>query len=220
MDTWTRTVWEHRDLYLEGLLVTIQICALGFAAAIGLGLVICVVRLYVAPLRWLAILTTEYLRNTPILVQLLWVAYVWPELFGWPTSFFVAGWVALALQSGGYLSETFRAGLQGIGRGQVEAGEALGLSPVQNLRRIVLPQAALVIAPSLTNQMIVLVKSSTLVAIISVPDLMHQALRQSNIYYEPVPILTSAALVYVALIYLLSMLQKALADGLRRKYGL
>lgn len=220
METWIRTVWDHRDLYLQGLQVTMEICLYGFVAAVCLGLVICILRLYVRPLRWLAVILTEYLRNTPILVQLLWVAYVWPELFGWPQSFFTAGWIALALQSGGYLSETFRAGLQGIGRGQTEASLALGLSPFQNFRRIVLPQAALVVAPSLTNQMIVLVKSSTLVAIISVPDLMHQALRQTNIYYEPVPILTSAALVYVALIYLLSILQKAVADGLRRRYGL
>lgn len=219
MATWLRVVWEQRDLYAEGLLVTIQICALGFATALVLGLVICIVRLYVPPLRWLAVLVTEYLRNTPILVQLLWVAYVWPEIFGWPMSFFTAGWVALALQSGGYLSETFRAGLQGISRGQSEAGLALGLTTFQIFRRIVLPQALLIIAPSLTNQLIVLVKSSTLVAIISVPDLMHQALRQTNIWYEPIPILTSAALIYVALIYVLSMLQKASADHLRLKYG-
>jgi uncharacterized protein YggT (Ycf19 family)/F0F1-type ATP synthase membrane subunit c/vacuolar-type H+-ATPase subunit K len=75
---------------------------------------------------------------TPILVQLLWVNYVWPELFGWPNSFFAAACVALAIQSIGYLAETFRGGIEAIPKGQLEAAYALGMSHLQVFFRIVL----------------------------------------------------------------------------------
>lgn len=219
MDTWHRVFWNQRALYFDGFLTTVQVCTYGFLFAIALGLIICLMRMYVRPLRWLAIGLTEFFRDTPILVQLLWVAYVWPEIFGWPTDFFTSGWIALGLQSSGYLSETFRTGLEGIARGQREAGLTLGLSHARIFQRIVVPQAALIVAPAITNQFLVLVKSSTLVAVIAVPDLMFQALRQNNIWYEPVPIMTSVAVIYIVTIYLVSMLNKLITDRLRTKYG-
>ena len=72
-------------------------------------------------------LLIEFFRATPVLVQLLWVNYVWPELFGWPNTFFAAACVALALQSSGYLAETFRGAIEAIPRGHLEAAAALGL---------------------------------------------------------------------------------------------
>jgi polar amino acid transport system permease protein len=100
--------------------------------------------------RWLAILYIS-LPGTPIYVQLMG-QLVWPELFGWPTAFFDAGWAALALQSSGYLAETFRAGIEGVSRGQREAALSTGLSPTLTMRWIILPQALLTMTPSLMNQ--------------------------------------------------------------------
>ena len=87
--------------------------------------------MYVRPLRPILIVAIEFFRATPILVQLLWVAYVWPALFGWPNGFFEAAWLALGLQSSGYLAETFRGAIEAVPKGQREAAYSVGMSPVQ-----------------------------------------------------------------------------------------
>ena len=220
MGNWERLVWNQRDALLSGFAVTVEVCVIAFAAAIVGGLVLCLVRLYVAPLRPVAVVLIEFFRDTPIFVQLMWVAYVWPELFGFPRSFFAAGWIALALQSSGYLAETFRAGIEGVPRGQREAAFSAGMSPLQTFARIVMPQVALASAPSIVNQFTVIVKSSTLISVITVPDLMSQSQRLVNIWYEPIEILTATAAIYIVFVFLISAAGKLLADHLRRRYGL
>ena len=148
MGNWERLVWNQRDALIAGFAVTVEVCVIAFAAAIVGGLILCLVRLYVAPLRPIAIVLIEFFRDTPIFVQLMWVSYVWPELFGFPGSFFSAGWLALGLQSSGYLAETFRTGIEGVPRGQREAAFSAGMSPAQTFSRIVMPQVVLATAPS------------------------------------------------------------------------
>jgi polar amino acid transport system permease protein len=219
MELWRRLIWNQRAVYLDGFVVTLEICAIAFAVAVVLGLAVCLIRLHVRPLRWLAIAHIEFCRSTPIYVQLMWVNYVWPDLFGWPQDYFNAGWAALALQSSGYLAETFRAGIEGIARGQREAAYSLGMSRALTLRRIVLPQVFITMAPSIMNQLIVVVKSSTLVSVIAVPDLLYQAMRLVNIWFEPIEILSFTALVYILFVFLLSLLLNRLADRLRVRYS-
>jgi polar amino acid transport system permease protein len=213
MGNWERLVWNQRDALIAGFAVTVEVCVIAFLAAIVGGLVLCLVRLYVAPLRPIAIVLIEFFRDTPIFVQLMWVSYVWPELFGFPGSFFSAGWIALGLQSSGYLAETFRTGIEGVPRGQREAAFSAGMSPAQTFSRIVMPQVVLATAPSI-------VKSSTLVSVITVPDLMSQSQRLVNIWYEPIEILTTTAAIYILFVFLVSTAGKLLADYLRRRYGL
>jgi polar amino acid transport system permease protein len=220
MSNWERLVWNQRDALMQGLLVTMEVCALAFALAIAGGLLLCLTRMYVRPLRPIATVLIEFFRATPILVQLMWVAYVWPEVFGWPTTFFTAGWVALGLQSSGYLAETFRAGIEAVPRGHREAGYSVGMSPVLVFGRIVMPQSALMVAPSIVNQFTVIVKSSTLVSVITVHDLMFQALKLVNVWYEPIEILTATAGLYIVFVFLVSLAGKSLADALRSRYGL
>ena len=220
MSNWERLVWNQRDALMQGLLVTIEVCALAFALAIAGGLVLCLTRMYVRPLRPVAAVVIEFFRATPILVQLMWVAYVWPEVFGWPASFFTAGWLALGLQSSGYLAETFRAGIEAVPRGHREAAYSVGMSPILVFGRIVMPQTALMVAPSIVNQFTVIVKSSTLVSVITVHDLMFQALKLVNVWYEPIEILTATAGLYIAFVFVVSLAGKSLADALRRRYGL
>jgi polar amino acid transport system permease protein len=220
MGNWERLVWNQRDVLFAGFAVTVEVCVIAFAAAIVGGLVLCLVRLYVAPLRWLAIFLIEFFRDTPIFVQLMWVAYVWPEVFGFPNDFFTAGWLALALQSSGYLAETFRAGIEAVPRGQREAAFSAGMSQQQAFTRIVMPQVALASAPSIVNQFTVIVKSSTLISVITVPDLMSQSQKLVNVWYEPIEILTATAAMYIAFVFLISLAGKLLADRLRRRYGL
>jgi polar amino acid transport system permease protein len=220
MGNWERLVWNQRDALLTGLTVTLQVCAISFACAIAGGLVLCLLRMYVRPLRPLLVVIIEFFRATPILVQLLWVNYVWPELFGWPNSFFEAACVALALQSSGYLAETFRGGIEAIPRGQREAAYSVGMSPFHVFRRIVMPQVLLAAAPSIVNQFTVIVKSSTLVSVITVQDLMFQSQKIVNIWYEPIEILTATAVIYIVVIFLVSAGGKLLSDNLRRRYGI
>ena len=220
MNNWERLVWNQRDALLAGLQVTIEVCFISFACAIVGGLVLCLVRMYVRPLRPVATLLIEFFRATPILVQLLWVNYAWPEIFGWPTSFYQAACTALALQSSGYLAETFRGGIEAVPRGQREAAFAVGMSPMLVFRRIILPQVLLGSAPAIVNQFTVIVKSSTLVSVITVQDLMFQSQKIVNIAYEPIEILTATAALYIAFIYVVSMIGKLLADRLRRSYGI
>jgi polar amino acid transport system permease protein len=220
MGNWERLVWNQRDVLLAGLGVTVEVCVIAFAVAIVGGLALCLVRLYVKPLRPVAVLLIEFFRDTPIFVQLMWVAYVWPEVFGFPNEFFTAGWLALGLQSSGYLAETFRAGIEGVPRGQREAAYAAGMSPPQTFGRIVMPQVLLAAAPSIVNQFTVIVKSSTLISVITVPDLMSQSQKLVNVWYEPIEILTATAAIYIAFVFLVSLAGKLLADGLRRRYGL
>jgi polar amino acid transport system permease protein len=220
MGNWERLVWNQRDALLAGLGVTVEVCAIAFLTALVGGLALCLTRLYVAPLRPVAILLIEFFRDTPIFVQLMWVAYVWPEVFGFPNTFFTAGWLALALQSSGYLAETFRAGIEGVPRGQREAAFSAGMSPAQTFGRIVMPQVLLASAPSIVNQFTVIVKSSTLISVITVPDLMSQSQKLVNVWYEPIEILTATAAIYIAFVFLVSLAGKSLADTLRRRYGL
>ncbi|MEP7205871.1 MAG: amino acid ABC transporter permease [Casimicrobiaceae bacterium] len=220
MGNWQRLVWNQADALLAGLTVTVEVCSVAFVSAIVGGLVLCLVRLYVRPLRPLAILLIEFFRATPILVQLLWVNYVWPELFGWPNTFFAAACVALAVQSSGYLAETFRGGIEAVPRGQLEAAQSVGMSPVLVFGRVVLPQVLLSTAPSIVNQFTVIVKSSTLVSVITVQDLMFQSQKIVNIWYEPIEILTATAAIYIAIIFIVSAAGKQLADALRRRYGI
>ena len=220
MGNWERLVWNQRDVLLAGLGVTLEVCAIAFIAAIAGGLALCLIRLYVAPLRPIAILLIEFFRDTPIFVQLMWVAYVWPEVFGFPHSFFTAGWLALALQSSGYLAETFRAGIEAVPRGQRDAAFSAGMSQPQTFTRIVMPQVALATAPSIVNQFTVIVKSSTLISVITVPDLMSQSQKLVNVWYEPIEILTATAAIYITFVFLISIAGKLLSDRLRQRYGL
>lgn len=220
MSNWERLVWNQRDALFSGLVVTVEVCALAFAFAVIGGLVLCLIRMYVKPLRPVAITLIEFFRATPILVQLLWVNYVWPSLFGFPDTFFGAAWLALGLQSSGYLAETFRGGVEAVPRGHREAAYCVGMSPITTFRRIIVPQVLLATAPSIVNQFTVIVKSSTLVSVITVQDLMFESQKIVNIWYEPIEILTVTAGLYIAIVFLVSIAGKALADSLRKRYGI
>lgn len=220
IDNFNRYVLANAAVLLHGLSVTMEVCVLAFALAVVLGAVACLVRLYVPLLRGVAVGYIEFCRATPIVVQLMWVNYVWPEVFGFPRTMESAGVIALALQSSGYLAETFRAGIEGLPRGQWEAGLAVGMRHGRIMRRIVMPQALLVMAPAIVNQMAVVVKSSTLVSVIAIPDLMYEALKIVNQWFEPIEVLTSTGLLYIAVIFLISYLANRISAHFQARFGL
>jgi polar amino acid transport system permease protein len=214
-----RMLADDMPRFMAGLAVTAELCGLAYAAALIGGLALCLLRLFVPVLRPLLSLILAYMRNTPIFVQLLWVAYAWYDVLGWPRAVFTAAWIALALQSCGYLAETIRAGIEAVPRGQTEAALAVGMSRPQALRRIVLPQVLVAMAPALLNQFIVVVKCSTLVSVIAVPDLMYEALRLTTQWNEPVGILSFTAAIYIVLLLGIGALADRAAARLRARYA-
>jgi polar amino acid transport system permease protein len=220
LDNFGRLVIPNLGPLFDGLCTTLYICGCAFLLAVVLGLVACFIRMWVPYARGLAVAYIEFCRATPILVQLLWVNYVWPEVFGFPQTAIGAGILALALQSSGYLAETFRSGFEGLPKGQREAALAVGISRWRIVARIEAPQAVLVVAPLVINQLAVVVKSSTLVSVISNPDLMYQALKIVNQWYEPIEVLTTVALIYFVLLFTISRIANGVYARFQMKYGL
>src|SRR5882672_5848438 len=220
LENFNRYVLANLGVLFDGLWVTIYVCFWAFLLAIVLGLVACFVRMRVPYVRVVAIAYIEFCRATPILVQLLWVNYVWPEIFGFPQTVTGAGIIALALQSSGYLAETFRSGFEGLPKGQREAAAAVGMSRWRVLYRIELPQVALVAMPLVINQLAVIVKSSTLVSVIAISDLMYQGLKIVNQWYGPIEVLTAIALAYFLLIFSISRVANAVYVHFQAKFGI
>jgi len=131
-----------------------------------------------------------------------------------------AGILALALQSSGYLAETFRAGFEGLPKGQREAADAIGTGRWRTIWRVEVPQVALVTAPMVINQLAVVVKSSTLVSVIAIADLMYAGLKIVNQWYEPIEVLTTIALAYFVLIFAISGVANYAYVHFQTKFGL
>ncbi|HEY0122195.1 MAG TPA: amino acid ABC transporter permease [Rhizobium sp.] len=205
MDIFNRMILTNLGLLADGLFTTVQLIVLSFVCGIILGVVFTVMGFVSTPTRWLANILVEFFRATPMYVQLVWVAYVWPELFGWPEAAYTAALIALTLQTGAYLSETFRAGFLSIPHGQSESAYALGMTPAWTMRRIIVPQLVMNIVPALINQLVSVVKSSTVVSVIGVADLLYQTNSLINRWHEPVEILTFTALIYIGLVSVISM---------------
>ncbi|WP_157961840.1 amino acid ABC transporter permease [Acuticoccus kandeliae] len=213
----TRVIIPGLPLFWQGFLVTLELCAIGFFGGIVLGAVLTLLGFVSRPTRWIATAIAEFFRATPVYVGLVWVAYVWPDLFGWPDTVWQAACAALVLQTGAYLSETFRGGFLAIARGQREAAAALGLRPATIVVQILTPQVLLNSIPSLINQMVIVFKSSTVVSVIGVQDLLYHANSIINRYYEPLEVLTFVASIYILTITLISMAARKVEARLRER---
>ena len=141
----------------------------------------------------------ELFRNTPALVQLMWVYYALPILTGLELNAVMSCTLALALNMSAYMAEIFRGGIQSIEKGQVEAARSLGLSFAQTMRKVVLPQAVRRMIPPFVNETVSLVKYSSLVSILGVADLTYQANVLSTTTFRPLEVFSFIALVYLVI---------------------
>jgi His/Glu/Gln/Arg/opine family amino acid ABC transporter permease subunit len=158
-------------LLLEALWVTLGIAAAALPLAVILGLLLATVR-WAGP-RWLSMLfglCIEFLRNTPLLLQMFMI-YFGVAQVGWRLDGFYCGVFAIALQHSAFLAETFRGAIESVARGQWEAARALGMRELTTLRDIILPQAAIRVAAPIGNQLLILVKDTSPVSGIAVLDL-------------------------------------------------
>jgi polar amino acid transport system permease protein len=195
-------VAEHLEFLLGGLGFTVGLSLLAMAASLVLGLLVSLARLSSwAPLRGVAAAYTDFLRGTPLLVQLLWVYYSIPILTGVAFSPFTSAAIALTLNLSAFVSEVYRAGIASIGRGQREAALALGMSNWQAMRRVVLPQSIRRVLPPLGSIWVSLFKDTALVSVIAVPELMYRGKVLSIETYRPLEIYTAVAIIYFVVTY-------------------
>ena len=180
---------QYGDRIVSGTLITVALTVLAALLAMAIALAAGLMRMARNPaVRGVATVYIEIFRGTSLLVQLYWIFFVLP-LFGISLEKFTAGFVAVGMNLGAYGAELVRGAIQSVPRGQWEAALALNMSPAKRMRRVILPQAILIMLPSWGNLLIELLKGTALVALISVTDLMFQV-KQINgclLYTSPSP---------------------------------
>ena len=166
----------------------------------------CLLQAPFAPLRWLILSYIEVLRDIPLVVALFWIHFALPVATGISTTAFESGFIAMALQSSAYLADVARAGIAAVPRGQWDAADSLGLSRQWKWLDVVLPQAFKIMVPPLANVALGYFKASSVLALLSVGELMTVALRISNYTFKPIETLTTVGAIYLVLGYVLSSL--------------
>ena len=198
-----RTVGEQLKQYLSfvplllrGALVTLEISIASMTLAILLGLMLAIIRVFGNRLvAWPAVAFIEVIRGTPLLIQLFIIFYGLPSL-GIRLTPFWAAVIGLGMNYAAYEAENYRAGIQAVPRGQLDAALALGLTRTQTIRKIVLPQAVRLVIPPVTNDFIALLKDSSLVSVITMVELTKVYGQLASTYYDYIGLGILAALIY------------------------
>ncbi|AWC21877.1 Inner membrane amino-acid ABC transporter permease protein YecS [Aminobacter sp. MSH1] len=219
MPHWLQLMLESLGPLLWAALVfTAPLTLLSFAFGLAVGLGAALARLF-GP-AWLSAIVRFYvwiIRGTPLLVQLFLIFYGLPSI-GVVLDAFPAALIGFTLNVGAYSSEIIRAAISSVAKGQWEAAYSIGMTWSQAMRRTILPQAARVAVPPLSNTFISLVKDTSLAAAITVPEMFQAAQRIVATTYEPLILYVEAALLYLAMSSVLSALQVRLEKRLNR-YG-
>lgn len=191
---------------LGGVLVTLKFTALSAVLGFIWGTVLSLCKISsFKPLYWFGMIYTSLFRGTPLLVTLSLIYFATPQLTGYNISGFQAGVITFTLNSGAYVSEVIRAGIQAIDKGQAEAAMSLGVRYRPMMLDIILPQAVKNILPALVNESIALLKDSTLVSTIGAQDLLRRAQivgAEKYVYFEPLLIV---AVIYYAMVMILTL---------------
>jgi polar amino acid transport system permease protein len=206
--------------YLDGLKVTLLISFFAILLGIAIGTLVAVLRVTATnyKMKWLNVICSIYtnvIRGTPLMVQLL---IIYNLIFtSRNTNELVVGAVCFGINSGAYVSEIIRAGIESIDRGQMEAGRSLGLDYLQAMRLIVLPQAVKNILPALGNEFITLIKETSVASVIAVTDLTKAAQYVGSRTWDILPPLLIAAACYLIMVLgfsrLLSVFERRLSKG-------
>jgi cystine transport system permease protein len=204
-------------LLSAGLIFTVPLTLITFVLGIVLGLSVALARLYgPAPLVMLVRFYVWLIRGTPLLVQLFLIFYGLPSA-GIVLDAFTAAVIGFTLNIGAYSSEIIRATLAAIPKGQWEAAYSIGMNWPQVMWRVILPQAARIAVPPLSNTFISLVKDTSLAAAVTVPELFQAAQRLASVTYEPLILYVETALIYLLFSSVLSTLQDRLEQRLAHK---
>ncbi len=204
-------VYNNLPFLLEGLYLTLLISALALAFSMALGMFVALGRLSKSRLVSFASATyVELFRDTPVLVQLFWVYYVLPILLGIRIDAVSAAVLGLTLHSTAFLGEIYRAGIQTVPKGHAEAAKVLGLSRRDTFVRIILPQAFRNVLPPLVNNLVDLIKLSSLASVFAVAEITRRATELSASTFRPLEIFSFVALMYFLICWPLSLLIRVL----------
>lgn len=196
-----QVVFRHFDVLWQGVGATIRLTGAALAFGLLIGVIAAMVKL--SPLRLARIPAEVYIevfRNTPMLVQLLWIYYAVPLLTGVDFETFEAAVITLSLHAGAFFAEIVRGGIVSIERGQWDAGRALGMTSWTLMRRIILPQALIRMIPALANQGVSLLKATSVFGAIVYADIMYQAMRLNAELYRPLEVFTVTAGIYLVIL--------------------
>lgn len=217
MQSYIDFLHNHGQRFIDGTIVTVEQTALAIVLAVVIALIMALMKMSrVAVLRYPAIAYIELFRGTSLLVQLYWIFFVLP-LFGITLEKFTAGFLAVGMNLGAYGAELVRGGIQAVPRGQYEAAIALNLPPAARFRRVIFPQALLIMLPPWGNLLIELLKGTALVSLISVTDLMFEAKQINASTFLSVQAFGTAIIIYYILGRLvISPAMRGLENRLRR----
>ncbi len=208
-----RIIMEYLPLFLTGLKSTFIISIISLMLALATGIIACAARISgIKYIKYPAIAYIEIIRSTPLLVQIYFLYFGLPTL-GVRIPEIQTGILALMLNSGAYIAEIIRAGINSVDEGQLEAGVSSGLSYLQRMRFIILPQALGVTVPPLLGQAIVLVKDSALLSLISVMELTRCGQTMTSERFMPSEAFFTVAFFYMCIYFVL----KALADWSQKR---
>lgn len=199
---------------LDGLLITLKLSVVCLGIGFVIGFPAALARVY-GPnwLRWIVTAYIEILRGTPALVQLFLVYYGLPQL-DITLSAFLSAYIALGLNSSAYQAEYFRGAIQAIKGGQMMAARSIGMTKLQAIRHVIIPQAFRFAIPAWSNEAISMIKMSSIVYLITVPEMMNVAKELVSRYYNPFEAYITAGVIYMIVIgilsWLLTKLEKAM----------
>ncbi|MFE7609362.1 ectoine/hydroxyectoine ABC transporter permease subunit EhuD [Streptomyces celluloflavus] len=209
-------VGDFLPAFFRGILVTLQALALGSLIAFALGLVWALAqRSARKAVRWPVTVLTEFVRNTPLLVQLFFLYYVMPE-WGVTLSALATGVIGLGLHYSTYTAEVYRAGIDGVPAGQWEAATALSLPRGRTWTAVILPQAIRRVVPALGNYVISMLKDSPMLFAIGVLEMLGEARQFSSQTFQTVEPYTVVGVAFLVIAYPASLLLRALERRLAR----
>lgn len=209
-------IWTHRGALLDGALTTVGLTVLTMLLAVPGGIVLALMRLSSNKLlNNVSLAFVEFFRNLPLILVIYWAFYVMPIAFDVQFSALTTALVALVLNISAYNAETFRAGINSIRKGQMEAALAMGMSRRQAMFKVVIPQAGRRILPVLASTWISLFKDTSLVSVIAVSELAYTSMQIRAQTFRVLEMLTAMAALY----WLMGYPQAKLVDWIHKKYG-
>jgi His/Glu/Gln/Arg/opine family amino acid ABC transporter permease subunit len=216
---WT-VVFNNQSLLLTGLAISLAITAVVLAFGMVLGLALCAARLSGwRPAVAIAKGYITFFRITPEIVLIFWVYFCLPPLFDLRLSAWTSGTLALGLVAAAYLAEIYRAGIEAVPRGQVEAAKALGLGVVPLWLKVLLPQAIRRMTPAFLNYLTEILKNSTLLAGVGVAELAYQAYTLGAMTYRYLELFTVVGVLFFAFIFPISMAMRLREKSLVERRG-
>lgn len=211
-----RVIEQLTPMLLVGARYTVEASLWAIALGIAIGLLTCLMGMSkIPPLRWLAAVYVWFIRGTPMLVQALLIFFGIPQLMSLLLPDFrftplVAGIITLSINAGAYLAEIFRGGINAVPKGQTEAARSLGLGYGRTMAKVVLPQAVKIALPSMVNQFIITIKDTSILSVISMPELTNKTrtyVGATNLFFES---FTYVALFYLVIISVLMLISRRL----------